>query len=73
LIEQFRASGVTTDWSMTFVFERVIPALKQAGMTDEQLAIMMVENPKDLARYVAVCDASHRLTRRAWRGCAIRP
>jgi hypothetical protein len=34
------------DWSMTFLFERVIPELKERGMTDEQLDQMMVENPK---------------------------
>ena len=31
---------------MTFLFEQIIPALKKAGMTDEQLDQMMVENPK---------------------------
>jgi phosphotriesterase-related protein len=34
------------NWSMTFLFERVIPELKERGMTDEQLDQMMVENPK---------------------------
>ncbi len=34
------------DWSMTFLFESVIPTLKESGMTDEQLETMMVENPK---------------------------
>jgi len=33
-------------WSMTFLFEEVIPELKERGMTDEQLDQMMVENPK---------------------------
>ncbi len=33
-------------WSMTFLFEQVIPELKERGMTDEQLDQMMVENPK---------------------------
>ena len=32
--------------SMTFLFEEVIPELKERGMTDEQLDQMMVENPK---------------------------
>ena len=31
---------------MTFLFEKVIPTLKDGGMTDEQLSQMMVENPK---------------------------
>jgi phosphotriesterase-related protein len=34
------------NWSMTFLFEQVIPELKDRGMTDEQLDRMMVENPK---------------------------
>jgi phosphotriesterase-related protein len=34
------------NWSMTFLFEQVIPELKERGMTDEQLDRMMVENPK---------------------------
>jgi phosphotriesterase-related protein len=43
--EQLRASEVP-DWSMTFLFEKVIPELKERGMTEEQLDQMMVENPK---------------------------
>jgi phosphotriesterase-related protein len=34
------------NWSMTFLFEQVIPELKERGMTDQQLDQMMVENPK---------------------------
>ena len=34
------------NWSMTFLFEQVIPELKERGMTDEQLDQMMVENPR---------------------------
>lgn len=32
-------------WSMTFLVEKVIPELKERGMSDEQLDQMMVENP----------------------------
>jgi phosphotriesterase-related protein len=46
MVEQFEAAGAMTDWSMTFLFEGVIPALKEGGMTDEQLRTVMVENPK---------------------------
>ncbi len=46
VIEQLQAAGAATDWSMTFLFESVIPALREGGMTDEQLNTMMVENPK---------------------------
>jgi phosphotriesterase-related protein len=45
VIEQLQAGGAATDWSMTFLFESVIPTLKEGGMTDEQLQTMMVENP----------------------------
>jgi predicted metal-dependent phosphotriesterase family hydrolase len=30
---------------MTLLFERIIPALKEGGMTDEQLETMLVDNP----------------------------
>ncbi len=43
--EILRASEVP-NWSMTFLFEQVIPTLKEGGMTDDQLAQMMEENPK---------------------------
>ena len=45
LMEQLHAS-MTPNWSMTFLFEQVIPELKERGMTQEQLDRMMVENPK---------------------------
>ena len=44
--EQIIAGGlVEEDWSMTLLFERIIPALKEGGMTDEQLDTMLVANP----------------------------
>jgi phosphotriesterase-related protein len=46
MVEQLQASGAATDWSMTFLFERVIPTLKEAGVTDQQLETMMVHNPQ---------------------------
>ncbi len=46
VVEQLQAAGAATDWSMTFLFEGVIPALKEGGMTDEQLETMMVVNPQ---------------------------
>ena len=46
MMEQLATSGAANDWSMTFLFESVIPALKEQGMTDEQLDTMLVENPK---------------------------
>jgi phosphotriesterase-related protein len=44
--EQLLAVGAAKDWSMTLVFDQVVPALREAGMTDEQLETMMVQNPK---------------------------
>lgn len=34
------------NWSMTFLFDSVIPTLKDGGMTDEQLQTMLVDNPR---------------------------
>src|SRR3954464_5251347 len=39
------AGAVDPDWSMTMMFEKVIPELKENGLTDEQLDTMLVENP----------------------------
>jgi phosphotriesterase-related protein len=44
MVEQLEP--LAKDWSMTFLFESVIPVLKESGMTDEQLETMLVENPK---------------------------
>jgi phosphotriesterase-related protein len=44
--EQMVAAGLVKDWSMTLLFEQVIPTLKEGGMTDEQLTTMLVENPR---------------------------
>ncbi len=43
--EALKASEVP-EWSMTMLFESVIPELKERGLTDEQLETMLVENPK---------------------------
>jgi phosphotriesterase-related protein len=44
--EQMIAAGMVKDWSMTLLFEQVIPALRDGGMTDDQLRTMLEENPK---------------------------
>ena len=44
--QQLVEAGATRDWSMTLVFEQAFPALREAGMTDDQLETMMVVNPK---------------------------
>jgi phosphotriesterase-related protein len=46
VVEQLKAAGGADDWSMTFLFEEVLPALKADGVTDEQLDTMLVENPR---------------------------
>jgi len=44
--EETMKEAAAPNWSMTFLFEQVIPELRERGMTDEQLDQMMVENPK---------------------------
>jgi phosphotriesterase-related protein len=46
LVPGFIEQGmVEADMSMTLIFERIIPALKEGGMTDDQLETMLVANP----------------------------
>jgi phosphotriesterase-related protein len=37
--------ALAPDWSMTFLFEQVIPTLTDGGMSEEQLDRLMVANP----------------------------
>jgi len=37
-----------TNWSFIHIFRNIIPALKQAGITDEQIRAMMIDNPRRL-------------------------
>ncbi len=46
VVELLTASGAAKDWSMTLLFEQVIPALTDGGMTAEQLDTMMMDNPR---------------------------
>jgi phosphotriesterase-related protein len=46
LIEQLEAGGAARGWSMTLLFEEILPTLKEAGATDAQIETMMVENPR---------------------------
>jgi phosphotriesterase-related protein len=43
---QLLDSGMAKDWDIRKVPEHVIPALREGGMTDEQLETMMVDNPR---------------------------
>jgi phosphotriesterase-related protein len=45
-VQDYLKANEVPKWSMTFLFEEVIPELKERGMTDDQLQQMMVENPK---------------------------
>jgi phosphotriesterase-related protein len=40
------AAGMVKDWNIRMVPEKVIPNLREGGMTDDQLETMMVENPQ---------------------------
>jgi len=42
--KQMVAAGMVDDWTMAMVPNRVIPALKEGGATDEQIETMMVAN-----------------------------
>jgi len=42
--EQMLAAGMAKDWNIKKVPEQVIPALREGGMTDDQLETMMVSN-----------------------------
>jgi phosphotriesterase-related protein len=45
--EVFTAAGAIRNWSMTLVFDEVVPALRELGaMDDEVFATIFVENPR---------------------------
>jgi phosphotriesterase-related protein len=45
-LRQMQVAGASSGWSMTLIFEEVIPWLRDHGMTDDHLQTMLVENPK---------------------------
>jgi phosphotriesterase-related protein len=45
VLQQLIAAGAAKDWNIRIVPEKVLPELREAGMTDEQERTMMVENP----------------------------
>jgi phosphotriesterase-related protein len=45
VIEQLVTAGLAKDWTIRIVPERVLPELREAGMTEEQERTIMVENP----------------------------
>ena len=46
LANQLAEGGLVKGWSMTLLFEEIIPQLTDGGMTDEQLETMLVDNPR---------------------------
>jgi phosphotriesterase-related protein len=44
VIEQLIAAGLAKDWTIRLVPEKVLPELREAGMTEEQERAMMVDN-----------------------------
>ena len=49
VIEQLIAAGAANDWTIRIVPEKVLPELREAGMTEEQERTMMVDNAVSLA------------------------
>ena len=45
-VQQLMEAGAVKDWSMTLLFDTIIPQLREGGMTDEQLDTMLVDNPR---------------------------
>jgi phosphotriesterase-related protein len=45
VLEQMIAAGMAKDWTIRIVPERVLPELREAGMTEEQERTIMVDNP----------------------------
>ncbi|HEY7267134.1 MAG TPA: hypothetical protein VH501_05530 [Solirubrobacterales bacterium] len=45
IIDSLIASGAAHDWTIRIIHERVLPELREWGMTEEQERTMMVENP----------------------------
>lgn len=45
VIEQMLAAGMAKDWDIRIVHQRVVPDLREAGMTDEQVDQVFLRNP----------------------------
>jgi phosphotriesterase-related protein len=45
VVEQMVAAGMAKDWTIRLVPEKVLPELRESGMTAEQERTVMVENP----------------------------
>jgi len=45
-VQQMMEAGAVKDWTITLIHDQVIPALREGGMTDDQLTTLLEENPK---------------------------
>jgi phosphotriesterase-related protein len=45
VVEQLMAGGAVKDWDIRITHQRVIPDLKEAGVTDDQIETILVRNP----------------------------
>jgi phosphotriesterase-related protein len=46
VVEQMVSAGMAKDWTIEMTPNKVLPTLRDGGMTDEQERTMMVENPR---------------------------
>jgi phosphotriesterase-related protein len=46
VIQVFLNEGAVKDWTIALVHDRVLPELRERGMTEAQERTMMEENPK---------------------------
>jgi len=45
VIEQMMAAGMALDWTIKIVHDKVLPGLRDTGMSAEQERTILVENP----------------------------
>jgi len=39
-------NDILPDWKLTHIFEKIIPALKVKGLTDEDIDAILIDNPR---------------------------
>ncbi len=55
-VQQMSSAGMVDEWSIRIVHDKVLPALREGGMTEDQERTMLVDNP---ARWLTGSDPSH--------------
>lgn len=48
---------LVSNWNVSHIFENIIPALKEGGVTDEQVEKILVDNPRNI--FIGSDDARH--------------